>query len=144
MFNKWTILRIARGFVYSEKKQKCCDRKIPVWGENGLLVLVKCETGLNFSFITSKCPLSSFRVTIGFPVSVSFSYPSLPSPLPAGQEAERSGQLKEMIPLSRTLSLSLPLSRPLPLFRSLSLSQPLPLSHSLSITKPLVHFDYLH
>lgn len=52
---------------------------------------------------------------------------SLPPPSPAGQEAERSGQLKEMI-LAPSLSL----------FLSLCVSCPL------SITKPPVHFDYLH
>ncbi|MEQ2244341.1 hypothetical protein ILYODFUR_016064 [Ilyodon furcidens] len=44
--------------------------------------------------------------------------PPLPPTVPAVQEADRSGQLKEMTPCSITVSLS--------------------------ITKPLVHFNYFH
>lgn len=53
MLSKWSTLCIARGFSYSEREQKCCDCKIPVGGQSGLLMLVKWETGLIFSFITS-------------------------------------------------------------------------------------------
>lgn len=74
---------------------------------------------LLFHHVCISC-LSSARVAISFPVPCPRS--SLPAPSPAGQEAERSGRLKETIPPS--LSLSLP--------------------RFLSITKPLVHFDYLH
>lgn len=49
--------------------------------------------------------LSPARVTISF--LIHSLHPSLPSPSPAGQQAERSGQLKEMIPRSLSLSVTL-------------------------------------
>ncbi len=102
--------------LFWKDTKTCFDGEIPVWGgPNGLFMLVKWETSLIFSFHrVCVLRLSSACVTISF--HVFFLHLSFPSPSPAGQEAARSGQLKEMIPpflppLSLPLSPSPSLSR---------------------------------
>ncbi len=112
MSSKWSTLCIARGFVYFERKQKCCDRKIPVWGRNGLLMLVKRETGLISSFIPSVFPLFPLPVSLSvslspFPVHLSLP-PRLQDRRQRGVDSKGDDPLLSLSPsLSPSLALSL-------------------------------------